>query len=164
MFGGDRKNVLVAQVKKSRALRELEAYWEALRPSDRIPDRSNVRPDGLLNVLDVTFILERVAPGVSRFRLAGHKISDFLGVQAENVPLTALFNATSQQEVAATVEKVFTQPAILKADLVSLGSVGRPKINAEMAIPTKRRGKRHHARIGSNKFSRTNWALAPSVS
>jgi len=134
MFGGDRKNVLVAQVKKSRALRELEAYWEALRPSDGIPDRSTVRPDGLLNVLDVTFILERVAPGVSRFRLAGHKIGDFLGVQAENVPLTALFIANNQQEVAATVEKVFTQPAILKADLVSIGSLGRPKINAEMAL------------------------------
>lgn len=151
MFGFDRKNVVVAPIKKSRALRELEAYWEALRPSDGIPDRSSVRPDGLLNVLDVTFILERVAPGVSRFRLAGHKIGDFLGIPAENVPLTALFSATSQHDVAASVEKVFTQPAILKADLISLGSVGRPKICAEMAL--------YPLKDGSNGITRALGAI-----
>jgi len=74
MFGGDRKNVVVAQLKKSRALRELEAYWEALRPSDGIPDRSSVRPDGLLNVLDVTFILERLHPESAVFDLPDTKL------------------------------------------------------------------------------------------
>lgn len=152
MFSSDRKNLVVTPIKKSRALRELDAYWEALRPSDGIPDRSSVRPDGLLNVLDVTFILERVAPGVSRFRLAGHKIGDFLGIPAECVPLTALFSATSQHDVAASVEKVFTQPAILKADLISLGSVGRPKICAEMAL--------YPLKDGSNGITRALGAIS----
>ncbi|MEL6992372.1 MAG: PAS domain-containing protein, partial [Pseudomonadota bacterium] len=51
--------------------RKLLAYWNALRVNLDVPRRCDVDPRGIAGILSRTFILERVAPGLARFRVAG---------------------------------------------------------------------------------------------
>lgn len=126
-------NIVRAPI-KPRAIREVETYWEALRPEDDLPDRSAIRPEGLLNALNEAFVLERASPGVSRFRLAGQKLSGLLGIPAENVPFTALFSSVCQQNIAKSIEDVFSGPSVLRARLKSGGFIGRPTFVAHLIV------------------------------
>ncbi|MEM1421046.1 MAG: PAS domain-containing protein, partial [Pseudomonadota bacterium] len=49
----------------------VEAYWEGLRAGRLVPRRADVDPRGIDQALEYSFILERIAPGMARFRLAG---------------------------------------------------------------------------------------------
>ncbi|MEZ5686504.1 MAG: PAS domain-containing protein [Paracoccaceae bacterium] len=52
---------------------ELRAYWEGLRQGRQaVPSRAEVDPRGIDRALEYSFILERVAPGMGRFRLSWH--------------------------------------------------------------------------------------------
>lgn len=117
-----------------RPLREVEAYWEALRPYGDIPQRCELSPSGLENALEYTFILERVAPSVTRFRMGGHKVAELLGLATERVPFTTLFTSDCQIEVAKAVEAVFQNPGILRAELSSRRNIARPKLDAHLLL------------------------------
>ena len=52
-------------------LHQAEAYWTAIGGTGTVPRRSDLDPRGLGNILDQTFLLERIAPGLARVRLAG---------------------------------------------------------------------------------------------
>lgn len=117
-----------------RPLREVEAYWEALRTNGDIPSKADVAPTGLECALPYMMILERLAPGVSRFRFGGQVFHDLLGMSAERVPLTVLFASSCQRDIACAVDNVFQKPAILRGDLASKAGIGRPSISAQMVL------------------------------
>ena len=60
---------------------QMEAYWRALPRSQIVPRRSDIDPRGVENLLRHAIILERVAPGVARFRIAGQHLSDLTGME-----------------------------------------------------------------------------------
>lgn len=60
------------------AIAQTEAYWEALRGTRLMPDRADVNPRGIENLLEYAFIGERIAPGLVRLRLAGMHMSDLI--------------------------------------------------------------------------------------
>ena len=118
----------------SRPLREVEAYWEALRTNGDIPYKAQVSPTGLETALPHIMMIERLAPGVTRFRFGGRIFHDLLGMSPERVPLTVLFASNCQRDFANAVEDVFQKPAILRAELVSKGAIGRPALTAQMLL------------------------------
>jgi hypothetical protein len=99
------------------ALRQAEAYWTALRRGDDIPSRSQIDPRGLENILSQTFILERVAPGIARFRLAGQKVNDMAGMEVRGMPITAFFTPDARKQLSASLEHMFDAPAIIELEL-----------------------------------------------
>lgn len=99
------------------ALRQAEAYWTALRRGDDIPSRSQIDPRGLENILSQTFILERVAPGIARFRLAGQKVNDMAGMEVRGMPITAFFTPDARKQLSAALEHMFDAPAIIELEL-----------------------------------------------
>lgn len=98
-------------------LRQAEAYWSALRRGDDIPSRSQIDPRGLENILSQTFILERVAPGIARFRLAGQRVNELAGMEVRGMPLTAFFSGDSRKTVSAALESMFDKPSIVEMEL-----------------------------------------------
>ncbi len=50
-------------------IRQAEAYWTALLTGNAVPMRSQIDPRGLENILEYTFILERIAPVSPGFAL-----------------------------------------------------------------------------------------------
>ncbi|MBO9445058.1 PAS domain-containing protein [Ruegeria sp. R14_0] len=115
-------------------IRQAEAYWTALLTGDRVPMRSQIDPRGLENILEYTFVLERIAPGLTRFRLAGSHLNKLAGMEVRGMPLTAFFEASARDRVKEISEQVFAQPAIAHLNLTSAGRMGRVQLQARMIL------------------------------
>ena len=116
------------------AVAQVEAYWEALRGARLLPKRSEVDPRGLEAALEYAFILERIAPGIARIRIAGSHLSDLMGMEVRGMPLTALFAPNARRQIADGLEEVFQTPATANLRLTSPGGAGRAQLDARMVL------------------------------
>ncbi|MGR3759420.1 PAS domain-containing protein [Roseobacteraceae bacterium NS-SX3] len=115
-------------------MRQAEAYWTALRRGDDVPARSQIDPRGLENILSQTFIVERIAPGIARFRLAGQKVNEMAGMEVRGMPLTAFFTPAARKQVGAALEQMFKTPSILELKLQTEGTRLRSPREAHMLL------------------------------
>ncbi|KIC42748.1 diguanylate cyclase [Ruegeria sp. ANG-R] len=115
-------------------IRQAEAYWTALLTGDGVPMRAQIDPRGLENILEYTFILERIAPGLARFRLAGSHLNNLAGMEVRGMPLTAFFEPSARDDVKSVLDQVFTGPAVAELDLLSKGKLGRVSLQARMIL------------------------------
>lgn len=115
-------------------LRQAEAYWAALREGDGVPKRAAIDPRGLSNLLQYAFILERVAPGVARFRLAGQHLTQLMDMEVSGIPLTALFAGSDRQAVSDHLSRLFDGPAIVELTLNGQRRFGRKTPGARMIL------------------------------
>ena len=115
-------------------LREVEAYWDALRAGRLVPRRSDIDPRGIERALEFAFVLERIAPGLGRLRIAGSHLTELMGMEVRGMPLSALFAATARDGISEALEQVFADPA--RAELVLRGEsgIGKPKLEARMVL------------------------------
>ena len=116
------------------ALDDVRRYWEALRGDRLLPLRSEIDPRGIDGALDGAFIVERIAPGIARFRLAGTSLVDLMGAEVRGMPLSVLFDAGSRRVLADAVEAVFSGPEALRVNLTGERGMGRPPLEAEMLM------------------------------
>lgn len=115
-------------------IRQAEAYWTALRNGSDIPFRSQIDPRGLEQILEYAFILERIAPGIARFRLAGQHLSRLAGMEVRGMPLTSFFSPVSRDQVSATLEHVFDTPAVAELTLAGERQSLRGACDARMIL------------------------------
>ena len=87
------------------AVAQVEAYWEALRGMNQLPKRSQIDPRGIEMALENTFILERIAPGIARLRIAGGHLNDLMGMEVRGMPLTALFCQPARRGLSDLLEE-----------------------------------------------------------
>ena len=116
------------------ALSLVEAYWDALRAGREMPKRAEIDPRGIESALEHAFILERVAPGVARMRIAGSHLHDIMGMEARGMPITAFFEQDSRLKIAGLLEEVFQTPATAEVLMQSTGSLGQPALDARMIL------------------------------
>ncbi|MEL6700445.1 MAG: PAS domain-containing protein [Pseudomonadota bacterium] len=102
-----------------RGIAAVEAYWQAIKGARQMPLRADIDPRGIEEALDMAFIVERVAAGVVRFRLAGSHLSELMGMDVRGMPLTSFFAAGARSEMLTFIEQVFTGPEILEVQLES---------------------------------------------
>lgn len=112
----------------------VEAYWHALRGTRAVPRRSEVDPRGIEGSLEYTFILEQVAPGVGRLRIAGSHLSDLLGMEVRGMPLTAFFAPDARADLSACVEKVCADPTVAMLSLQAEPGIGKPVLEARLVL------------------------------
>lgn len=115
-------------------IRQAEAYWCALRGNSLVPRRSQVDPRGLENILSKAFILERIAPGIARFRLAGNHLTELTGMEVRGMPLASLFSAGARGQIGDVLEHVFDSPAIAEMSLSCRARPGRGALEARMIL------------------------------
>ncbi|WP_037309176.1 PAS domain-containing protein [Ruegeria halocynthiae] len=115
-------------------IRQAEAYWTALLDGNGVPKRAQIDPRGLENVLEYTFILERIAPGLARYRLAGSHLNALAGMEVRGMPITAFFESGARQEITDVLEQVFAGPSIAELELTSAGKRGRMHMQAHMIL------------------------------
>ncbi|WP_176473879.1 PAS domain-containing protein [Actibacterium ureilyticum] len=113
---------------------EVEAYWEGLRDGRPMPARSEIDPRGIDRALGHTFILEKVAPGMARFRLAGQHLNRLMGMDVRGMPVSALLGAESRPEFALHLKDLFDGKTTLRIALHAKGGLGRPALGAEMIL------------------------------
>lgn len=119
-------------------IRQAEAYWTALRDGPEIPRRTQIDPRGLENLLEYAFILERIAPGIARFRLAGQHLTTLAGMEVRGMPMTAFFAPESRGAIASALEHMFTAPAVTELSLASAPRGGAASVAAQaILLPLK---------------------------
>jgi len=112
----------------------VEAYWEALRAGRDMPKRAEIDPRGIESALEYAFILERVAPGVARMRIAGSHLHDLLGMEARGMPLTSFFEQDARLRIAGLLEEVFQTPGTAEVMMHCPASPGQPALEARMIL------------------------------
>ena len=115
-------------------INEVHAYWEALRNGRPLPLRSEVDPRGIERALENAFVLERIAPGMARFRLAGMHLNDLMGMEVRGMPLTAFFTPKAREEMTRVLEAVFSSPEIVEITLSAEIGIGKPAIEGKLLI------------------------------
>ena len=115
-------------------LAEVRAYWEGLRDGATLPRRDRIDPRGIAGALENTFLLERVAPGVARFRLAGMQLHDLMGMDVRGMPLTALIEPLGRNRLSEAIEAVFATPGILDLALEGERGIGRLTLEGRMLL------------------------------
>ena len=125
---GTRRKTLFSQIN------EVEAYWHGLRSSRIVPFRSEIDPCGIERALPYTFILERIAPGLARFRLAGSHLNDLLGMEVRGMPFTSFFTPDARKIVMDQLESVFDSPEIAKMSIYTGKGIGRPPIGGKVLL------------------------------
>ncbi|SFI78140.1 PAS domain-containing protein [Celeribacter neptunius] len=116
------------------ALKTVEAYWDGLRNGRPVPARAEIDPRGMQSALEFAFILERIAPGVARFRLAGMHLTDLMGMEVRGMPLTAMFVPESRAKISEALEAVFETPQITVVTLKAERGIGRGAMDAQLLL------------------------------
>ena len=129
-----RQQVATTPMLDDPILTSLEQYWHTLRRARHIPVRTDLDPNRIDHALPYAFILQRVAPGTSRFRVAGQRIHDLLKMDARGMPFSTLFHLDTHNALADMLESAFYEPAILGLPLVSKGTVLRPALHGAMIL------------------------------
>ncbi len=120
--------------KAPRQIAQVEAYWDALRGNRLMPSRSDINPSGIADALSNAFVLERIAPGLARMRVAGTRLNDLMGMEVRGMPISTLLEPDARVAFSEALEAVFAEPAVVRLGLESKGGYGRDQIDAEMII------------------------------
>ena len=135
-FGGDhgKGRTLMADSARFPTLAEVRGYWEGLRQGGKPPLRSELDPRGMAGALEHSFILERVAPGVARFRIAGMNLTDLMGMEVRGMPVLSLIDPPARADFGLALERVFAGPAILEMTLEAERGIGRPALEGRLLV------------------------------
>lgn len=118
----------------ARVLAGVRRYWDSLRQGRAVPSRQDITPMGLHPALDFAFIIERIAPGAARFRLAGRHLIDLMGMEVRGMPLCAVMQPGSRGRISDVLETVFQGPQIAEITLHSPSAYGRPELAGRMLL------------------------------
>lgn len=137
--GGSRRGEVVRLLDRGAAsaetvIRDMRRYWNGIRKGRAVPARSDVDPREIARMLDCAFILERIAPGAARMRLAGRHLIDLMGMEVRGMPICAFLNAGSRGRFSDVLETVFKAPQIAELTLHGPASYGRPELGARMLL------------------------------
>ncbi len=118
----------------AREIRTIEDYWSAVKGNRLVPTRSDIDPKGLQGVLTHAFIVERIATGLARFRIAGSHLSELMGIEVRGIPLSSIFAPEARLPLSESVEAVFDDPSAVRLRLGAEAGFGRPEMTGEMVL------------------------------
>lgn len=116
------------------ALDAFAAYWRGKCSGGDVPYRSQIDPRGIEALLADAFIVERIAPGLARLRIAGTHLSDLLGMDVRGMPLSAFFAPPDRDMLADRLVRLFDEPACLRFELSARSGLLTPGISATMLL------------------------------
>ncbi|MDU8941930.1 PAS domain-containing protein [Ovoidimarina sediminis] len=115
-------------------LGQVERYWDELRNGRQAPARAEVHPKGLSGALADCFILERIAPGLARVRVAGRGVAGVLGQEPRGLPFGLLFDRTTREEIEPVLERLFTGPTVADLSVTARGAGRGSSVPGEMLL------------------------------
>lgn len=84
---------------KHPSSREFFAYWDAKRGDARAPDRSEIEPGAVRELLGDIFVLSYDNDAGYPFRVAGTRVCALLGRDLKDKSFSALFSPDSRREI-----------------------------------------------------------------
>ncbi len=115
-------------------LAKVEEYWRSLIGTRQVPLRSDIDPSRLGDALQRSMIIERIAPGHARVRMAGQWINQTLGMDARGMPASVLVAPESRMVFGGQIEAAFAGPAIVEIPLELSRGWARKALAGRMMI------------------------------
>lgn len=115
-------------------LRAFQAHWAEARHGAEVPYRSQIDPRRIAPLLADAFVAERIAPGVTRLRIAGMHLGDLMGIEARGMPLCSFIAPESRAAFALHLVDLFDRPATLRMDLLSAAGRGQPGLRGTLIM------------------------------
>lgn len=129
-----RKSIAGAGGAMNADLRAFQAHWAEARRGDSVPYRAHIDPRRIAPLLPNVFVAERIAPGVTRMRIAGMHLSHLVGTEARGIPLCSLIAPAARDAFALALVELFDRPATLRMDLRSHGGLGGPELRGTLLM------------------------------
>jgi hypothetical protein len=118
---------------KNPILVEMLEHWENLRGGRIAPSRSEIDPRQIENALRHAFIIERVADGEARFRIAGMGLCDLMGMEVRAMPANSVILPDNRDQFSTIVQGLFSTPEIIELSLETVAP-GQRRLKADMLL------------------------------
>ncbi|MGA7998435.1 MAG: PAS domain-containing protein [Bradyrhizobium sp.] len=111
---------------KHPSTREFFAYWDEKRGSARAPDRSEIEPGAVRELLGDIFVLSYDAPAGYPFRVAGTRVCALLGGDLKDRSFSSLFTSDSRREIGDIIAVVSEEMLAAVAGISATAQDGSP--------------------------------------
>src|ERR1700737_2880887 len=106
--------------------REFFAYWDEKRGGARAPDRSEIEPGAVRELLGDIFVLSYDASAGYPFRVAGTRVCALLGCDLKNRSFSALFATEGRREIDEIIAVVAEETLAAVAGIPAPTQDGSP--------------------------------------
>jgi hypothetical protein len=134
---------------KHQATRDLYAYWQQLRRGRTAPDRSEIEPADIRQLLGYTFILEVVSRREYRFRLAGTRICALYGREMKGKDFAEFWGGQDREAVATMLTAITEDAAATVVGLIGKSDHGRDLAMEALMLPLRQRNEGYTRILGS---------------
>jgi hypothetical protein len=111
---------------KHPSSREFFAYWDAKRAGARAPDRSEIEPGAVRELLGDIFVLSYDATTGHPFRVAGTRVCALLGCDLKDRSFSALFAPGDRREIEGIIAVVSEEMLAAVAGISATAEDGSP--------------------------------------
>jgi hypothetical protein len=127
---------------------ELFTYWDELRRGRAAPERADLDPAAIRNVLADTFMLEVDAERTYPFCLSGTRLSALFDAELKGLPFLSLWNETQKPEIARMLQMVVDGACPIVAGAAA-APAGYDNTEFELLLlPLRYHGKTHARVLG----------------
>src|SRR6202030_565469 len=113
--------------------REFFAYWDEKRGGARAPDRSEIEPAAVRDLLGDIFVLSYDAAAGYPFRVAGTRVCALLGCDLKDKSFSALFERDCRREIEEIIAVVAEETLAAVAG-ISAACDGGPRAHFELLL------------------------------
>jgi len=121
-------------ISREKHLTAFVRYWESMRKLGDVPRRSDIDPRGIEPLLENALIVEKIAPGLARMRIAGSHLSDLMGMEVRGMPVSAFVEPAGREDLSSLLADLFERPAIIDLALQSPAAIGRPVMTGRLVL------------------------------
>jgi hypothetical protein len=106
--------------------REFYAYWDQKRGGARAPDRSEIEPSAVRELLGDIFVLSFDSAAGHPFRVAGTRVCALLGCDLKDQSFSALFGPDGRREIEDIIAVVAEEMLAAVAGITATAQDGSP--------------------------------------
>ncbi len=115
--------------------REFFAYWDEKRGGERAPDRSDMEPGAVRELLGDIFVLSYDGTAGYPFRVAGTRVCALLGCDLKDRSFSALFTPDGRREIEDIIAVVAEEMLAAVAGITATSEDGSPAPMELLLLP-----------------------------
>ena len=126
---------------KTAPARKMYAYWNERRGSRLAPERGDIEPGAIREILGDSFIVSFDAAGDHPFRLAGTRVCVLFGHELKGEPFVQLWDQASRERLRALAATVAGEAGAIVAGVGARTAQGSHADLELLLLPLYHRGK-----------------------
>lgn len=120
---------------KNRTTQILYSYWNTVRQGRLAPRRFDIEPARIAGILAETMILERTDEATIRFRLAGTRIIEQVGMELRGHNFLDLWDEDDRARLCSKLSTLEAQGGVLRLEIEAATASGRNVVLEAILLP-----------------------------